>query len=112
MPSVIQLHLRWAESRSQTDEQVVKEWPNGGMPFSKAEIRDPEDFEAMAKLVRPENFRNRVLLTPDLAEHTAHLQHFVDLGFTEIYVHHVGRNQEEFIRAYGEAVIPNLKWTA
>jgi coenzyme F420-dependent glucose-6-phosphate dehydrogenase len=91
MPSVIQLHLRWAESRSQTDEQVVKEWPNGGMPFSKAEIRDPEDFEAMAKQVSVEN-------------------DCVDLGFDEVYAHDVGRDQEEFVRAYGECVIPKLHW--
>ena len=43
MPSVIQLHLSWA------DEQVVKEWSNGGMPFPKADIHDYEDFGAMAK---------------------------------------------------------------
>ena len=49
MPSVIQLHLSWTESRSQSDEQVVKERPNGGMPSPKADIRDYEDFEAMAE---------------------------------------------------------------
>jgi coenzyme F420-dependent glucose-6-phosphate dehydrogenase len=49
MPSVIQLHLSWAESRRQADEQVVKERPNGGMPSPKADIRDHEDFEARAE---------------------------------------------------------------
>ena len=43
-------------------------------------------------------------------EHREHIQHFVDQGFTEIYVHNVGRNQDEFIRAYGNKVIPNIKW--
>ncbi|MDP9375775.1 MAG: LLM class F420-dependent oxidoreductase, partial [Chloroflexota bacterium] len=56
----------------------------------------------------PENYKNRVLISPDLEEHRAHLQHFVDLGFDEIYVHNVGRNQEVFIRAYGERVLPAL----
>lgn len=39
-----------------------------------------------------------------------HIQHYVDLGFDEVYVHNVGRNQEEFVRAYGERVIPKLRW--
>ena len=39
-----------------------------------------------------------------------HVQHYVDLGFDEVYVHNVGRNQEDFIRAYGERVIPKLSW--
>jgi coenzyme F420-dependent glucose-6-phosphate dehydrogenase len=63
----------------------------------------------MAKLVRPENFKGRVLISPDLEEHRAHLQGFLDLGFDAIYVHNVGRNQEQWIKAYGEQVIPRLK---
>jgi hypothetical protein len=43
-------------------------------------------------------------------EHRENLQRFVDLGFTEIHVHNVGRNQVEFIKAFSEQVIPNLKW--
>ena len=64
----------------------------------------------MAKLVRPENFKGRVFMSPDLDEHTAHIQHFIDLGFDEIYVHNVGRNQEAFIEAYGREVLPSLRW--
>ena len=33
----------------------------------------------------------------------------VDLGFDEICVRNVRRNQEEFIGAYGERVIPKLR---
>ena len=64
----------------------------------------------MAKLVRPDNYKNRVLITPDPDEHVAYLQHFIDLGFGEIYVHNVGRDQEPFIKMYGEQVIPKLRW--
>ena len=31
-------------------------------------------------------------------------------GFDEFYVYQVGRNREEFILAYGERVIPKLRW--
>ena len=110
MPRIMQVHVSWAASHDEALAQAVKEWPNGGMPFPKGDIRNPEDFAEMAKIVRPENFANRVLTSPDLAEHTAHIQHFIDLGFTEIYVHNVGRNQEAFITAYGREVLPALRW--
>ena len=110
MPHILQLHVSWAESSQAAIDQAVKEWPNGGMNFPKADIRNPEDFEQMARLVRPDNFRGRVLMSADLDEHREHIQHFVDLGFTEIYIHNVGRNQPEFIKAYGTNVIPNIKW--
>jgi G6PDH family F420-dependent oxidoreductase len=110
MPRIIQLHVSWAPTQAEAEQNALKEWPNGGMPFPKGDIRNPEDFEAMAKFVRIENFKNRVLMSPDLQEHCAHIQHFIDLGFTEVYVHNVGRNQEEFIAAYGRDVMPNLRW--
>jgi coenzyme F420-dependent glucose-6-phosphate dehydrogenase len=110
MPKMLQLHVSWAETDEAAVDQTVKEWPNGGMNFPKQDIRNPEDFEAMMKLVRPENFKGRVLMTADLDKHREHIQHFVDLGFTEVYIHNVGRNQREFIQAYGKEVIPNIKW--
>jgi hypothetical protein len=80
------------------------------MRFAKGDIRNPEDFAAMAELVRPEHMQGRVFCSADLGEHTAHIQHFIDLGFDEVYVHNVGRNQAEFIAAYGRAVAPALRW--
>ncbi len=110
MPRVLQLHVSWATTRDEAVAQAVREWPNGGMAFPKADIRNPEDFAEMAKLVRPEHFANRVLISPDAADHVAALQHYIDLGFTEIYVHNVGRNQADFIGLYGREVIPALRW--
>jgi len=108
MPKLLQIHLSWADTYEQALQNALTEWPNGGMPFPKADIRSPEDFAEIAKLVRPENYKNRMLISPDLDEHRANLQQFVDLGFDEIHVHNVGRNQEQFIKAFGEQVIPRL----
>jgi hypothetical protein len=52
-----------------------------------------------------------MLISADLDEHLAALQGYVDMGFDDIYLHNVGRNQEAFIRAFGENVIPRLKLT-
>jgi alkanesulfonate monooxygenase SsuD/methylene tetrahydromethanopterin reductase-like flavin-dependent oxidoreductase (luciferase family) len=41
MPHMIQLHVSWADSQREAEEQAVREWPNGGMPFPKADIRNP-----------------------------------------------------------------------
>ena len=109
MPKLLQIHVSWAASASEAEEQAVREWPNGGMPFPKQDIRHPEDFANMAMLVRPEHFTNRVLISADLDEHAAHIQKFVDMGFDEVHVHNVGRNQSEFIAAFGEKVLPQLR---
>ncbi len=110
MAKIIQVKVSYAPTDEEAIDSAVKDWPNGGMNFPKADIRTPEDFEAMAKLVRPENFKNRVLTTADLDKHTEYVQHWIDLGFQEVHIHNVNRSQEAFIDAYGKHVLPNLKW--
>ena len=109
MRTQLQVHVSWAPSQEAAEEQALKEWPNGGMPFPKQDIKNPEDFANIAKLVRIENFANRMLISADLEEHTAQLQNFVNMGFDEIYLHNVGRNQAEFISTFGEKVLPKLR---
>ncbi|HYM84560.1 MAG TPA: TIGR03557 family F420-dependent LLM class oxidoreductase [Candidatus Dormibacteraeota bacterium] len=108
-PKLLQLHVSWARTDEEAIEQAVREWPNGGMPFPKQDIKNPEDFAAMAKMVRPEDFKNRVLMTSDLRAHIEHIQHYVDMGFDEIHLHNVGRNQAEFVEVFGREVLPELK---
>ncbi|TAK03110.1 MAG: TIGR03557 family F420-dependent LLM class oxidoreductase [Chloroflexota bacterium] len=108
-PKLLQIHVSWARTDDEAIDQAVREWPNGGMPFPKQDIKNPEDFAAMAKLVGPGDFRNRVLMTSDLAAHAAHIQHYLDMGFDEVHLHNVGRNQAEFIEVFGREVLPQLK---
>ena len=109
VPKLLQLHVSWAPTEEEALRNAMVEWPNGGMPFPKQDIKNPEDFAAMAKLVRPEDFKNRVLISSDLSKHTEHVQHYLDMGFDEIHLHNVGRNQAEFIEAFGREVLPNLR---
>lgn len=108
MPKVLQLHLSWAETDEQALANAMHEWPNGGMKFPKADIRSPFDFEQMAKLVRPEDFQGRMVISADPDVHRAEVQKYVDLGFDRIYLHNVGRNQREWIEVFGRDVLPKL----
>lgn len=105
---ILQLHLSWAPTDQEALENAVREWPNGGMKFAKQDIRSPFDFEQMAKLVRPEDFDGRMLISADLDAHRAEIQRYLDLGVDRIYLHNVGRNQEEWIEAFGREVLPKL----
>jgi G6PDH family F420-dependent oxidoreductase len=105
---ILQLHLSWAETDEAAVRNAMEEWPNGGMKFSKADIRSPGDFEQMAKLVRPEDFAGRMVMSADLEVHRKQIQRFLDIGFDQIYLHNVGRNQAEWIEAFGREVLPGL----
>ncbi len=47
--------------------------------------------------------------SPISAAHAAHIQHYLDMGFDEVHLHNVGRNQAEFIEVFGKDVLPRLK---
>jgi Coenzyme F420-dependent N5,N10-methylene tetrahydromethanopterin reductase and related flavin-dependent oxidoreductases len=108
MPKLLQLHVSWAGTDEEAATNAVVEWPNGGMPFPKQDIRNPEDFAAMAKAVRPESFVNRMLISSDIQVQIDNIQHYLDLGFDEIYIHNVGRDQAAFIEVFGNEVLPHL----
>jgi len=108
MPRILQLHLSWAETDEEALRNAIVEWPNGGMKFPKQDIRSPFDFEQMAKLVRPEDFEGRMLISSDPEAHRQQIQRFLDLGFDQVYLHNVGRNQERWIEVFGREVLPRL----
>jgi coenzyme F420-dependent glucose-6-phosphate dehydrogenase len=108
MPRILQLHLSWAPTDEEALANAMTEWPNGGMKFPKADIRSPFDFEQMAKLVRPEDFEGRMVISSDPDVHREHIQRFADLGFDRIYLHNVGRNQTEWIEVFGRDVLPKI----
>jgi G6PDH family F420-dependent oxidoreductase len=105
---ILQLHLSWAPTDEEALRNAMVEWPNGGMKFPKQDIRSPLDFEQMAKLVRPEDFQGRMLISSDPDKHREQIQKFLDLGFDQIYLHNVGRNQAEWIEVFGREVLPKL----
>ena len=108
MPRILQLHLSWAPTDEEALANAMTEWPNGGMKFPKQDIRSPFDFEQMARLVQPEDFEGRLVISADPEAHRAQIQRFLDLGFDQVYLHNVGRNQAEWIEVFGRAVLPKL----
>ncbi len=108
MPRILQLHLSWAPTDEEALANAMTEWPNGGMQFAKQDIRSPFDFEQMARLVRPEDFHGRMVISADPEAHRAQIQRFLDLGFDRVYLHNVGRNQAEWIEVFGRDVLPRL----
>jgi G6PDH family F420-dependent oxidoreductase len=105
---VLRLHLSWAETEEQAMANALTEWPNGGMRFPRSDIRSPFEFEQLARLVRPEDFEGRMLVSADPDVHRAGIQRYLDLGFDRIYLHNVGRNQREWIDVFGRDVLPKL----
>jgi predicted dehydrogenase len=51
---------------------------------------------------------HRVVLKAACARNVGEIQKFADMGFHKIYLHNVGRNQKEWIEAFGREVLPKI----
>jgi alkanesulfonate monooxygenase SsuD/methylene tetrahydromethanopterin reductase-like flavin-dependent oxidoreductase (luciferase family) len=69
----------------------------------------PADFESAAGWLQPDQMRGPVLVSADVDQHIAWLQEFAALGFDELYLHHVGKDQQEFLDVFASHVLPALR---
>jgi probable non-F420 flavinoid oxidoreductase len=105
----IQVHVSYAAHEETATAVAVDQWRSNCVPSDLAwELQMPRDFEAATRFVPEEEVRRNVLISADPAQHAAWLHEYVDLGFTSLYVHHVGVEQQEFIDAFGAKVLPQL----
>ena len=108
-PMVLQVHVAWAPDEDEALHLAHDQWrTNVFAPPVCWDLELPEHFDEAARFVRPEDLRGPVLVSNDLGRHAAWLAEAAELGFEEINVHHVGREQRAFIDAFGADVLPQL----
>jgi probable non-F420 flavinoid oxidoreductase len=76
------------------------------------ELCQPADFERATRFVRREDMHASVFVSSALDANVAWLRERAALGCASIDIHNVGRNQAEFIAAFGAHVLPRLRETA
>ena len=106
----VQVHLSWAPDEDSALEIAFDQWrTNVFAPPLCWDLHTVEQFDIAAEHVSPEAVRDTVLVSADPGRHVEVLRELAALGFDEIYLHHVGREQERFIDAFGEHVLPELR---
>lgn len=106
-PMALQVHLSYGPSDADAISAAHDQWRTTLLPAIAGEhLRSPAQFDAVAQFVRPDDVRDHVLVSADRAQHAAWLHGFLDLSFESLYLHHVGRDQERFIKVFGSYVLP------
>jgi probable non-F420 flavinoid oxidoreductase len=108
-PLRLQVHVSYASTEDEALRIAHEQWrTNVFSPPLTWDLELVEHFDQAAAHVPPEAMRDAVRVSSDPAQHAAWLQEYVDLGFDEIYLHHVGQEQREFIEVFGSRVLPQL----
>lgn len=106
---VVQVGLCWAPSEAEALSSAHEQWRYNVLGGEvNWELRRPEDFDTATRLVRPEDMRGSLLISSDPGWHAARIAELIELGFQEIHLHQIGRNQRAFIEAFGRHVLPGV----
>lgn len=112
-PTALQVHLSWAPDEDEALAIALDQWrANAPGPPLTWEAATVEELDQVGALVGEEEIREAVLVSGDLKQHAAWLQERADLGFDQLYLHHVGQDQRPFLDGFGEHVLPELEVTA
>jgi probable non-F420 flavinoid oxidoreductase len=108
-PLFLQAHLSYAASDAEAEANAFDQWRSTILPGSVAEeIRTPDHFDAATRFVRPADVHGPVRISSDPERHLEWIRRDLEMGFERVFLHNVGRNQPEFIEAFGRKVVPNL----
>jgi coenzyme F420-dependent glucose-6-phosphate dehydrogenase len=77
-------------------------------PDEKTGVEDPIEMQRLADALPVERAASRFIVSDDPDEHVDSIKRYLDLGFTHLVFHAPGPDQERFLRAYGEEILPRL----
>lgn len=108
-PLYLQVALSYAKTDVEAAESAHREWRQAGLDSKLlGDLRTPEEFSAACADIAPGDLSRSLRISSDLGHHAEWLANDIELGFSEVYLHNIGRNQDEFIEAFSTRVLPAL----
>ncbi len=108
-PVHIQHALSWAADEDAALAAAKDQWSavaaGGDVSW---ELRHPKDFDLVGALAGEEALRKCVAISADLGRHRGWIEDLASLEPVAVHLHCVGRNQAQFIEAFGRQVLPAL----
>jgi coenzyme F420-dependent glucose-6-phosphate dehydrogenase len=112
-PRYAQLTVCWATSEAAARRTAHEVWPNAALrgPLGQ-ELPLPSHFEAAAAMVTEDDVAEAIVCGPDPAAHIARIDEYLEAGYTHVYVHQVGPDQDGFFRFYETEILPHYATVA
>ncbi len=111
-PMYLKVQLSYARDEKEARLGASDQWRSNIFENAVlAELRTPAQFDAAAAFIKPEDLDTAVRISSDPAQHIEWLHKDIELGFSEIILHNVNRQQTEFIEVFSQQVLPSLRVT-
>jgi coenzyme F420-dependent glucose-6-phosphate dehydrogenase len=109
-PVALQHVVSWAPTEREARDQAYQQWRQSALdPAQLAELRTPAQFAEAVKSIDPADVAKSVHISADPGRHAEWLAAYEPLGVDTVYVMNAGKNQEQYIEAFGAKVLPQLR---
>ena len=99
----------WARTEEEALNTAYELWPTSALKGNVSqELPLPSYFEDLATIVTKEQRAQKVIHGPDPERLVAGIRRYVDAGFTHIYLHQIGPDQEGFFDFWQRELRPAL----
>jgi coenzyme F420-dependent glucose-6-phosphate dehydrogenase len=108
-PKYGQITCCWAASEQEGAATACEIWPNAALGGDLgAELPLPRHYEQATQNVTPEELAEAIPCGPDPERWLKDIRAYQDAGYTHIYFHQIGRDQDGFFRFWREELGPKL----
>jgi coenzyme F420-dependent glucose-6-phosphate dehydrogenase len=106
-PMYIKVQLSYARDEEAALQGAFDQWrTNIFQGTVLGDLKTVAHFDALSDLVKPTDLTEHIRISSDVQQHIDWIRSDIDLGFEKIILHNVNRDQETFIRDFGEKVLP------
>jgi coenzyme F420-dependent glucose-6-phosphate dehydrogenase len=99
----------WAATEKEAAEIACEVWPNAALSGDLTyELPLPLHFEQATEDVKPEDLAEAIPCGPDADRWLEDIRAFEQAGYTHVYFHQIGRDQEGFFRFFEQDLKPKL----
>ncbi len=109
-PMFLQVHLAYAPTEAEARDAAFAQWGQNCLPNSvMTDLSHPAQIREASTHVTPADIDAAVRVSADLGQHVGWLQRELERGFSGLYLHEVGPEQERFVETFGREVLPRLR---
>jgi G6PDH family F420-dependent oxidoreductase len=108
-PRYGQLSVCVADTVDKAARTALEWWPNAGLGGQLSqELALPAYYEQAAENVTEDTIKQAIVCGPDAGPIRDKIAEYEKAGFTHVYIHQIGPDQERFIRLAEEELLPQL----
>jgi G6PDH family F420-dependent oxidoreductase len=112
-PRLAEMLVNVEENEERALAAIHRHWPNPAIPGElSAELPLPRHFDQAASVTQPGDLRGKALTGTDVETYVERIRELSSAGYTHVFLHQIGTDQDAFFRFASERLLPALRSTS